>query len=463
MGILPHNKQFEVTSQVVIVGGGACGLTAALAATEQGAEVILLEQDHLCRGSSSMSLGAMCAAGTLEQQRHGVSDGAEQFHADIVSKTGGRADPVLARLVADASGSTLDWLNEVYDLGIVLDTAWRPAFGHSRARMHVTPGRTGQDLMDRLLASCSRAGVNIVNDAHVSAVYAEPGNRVTGVRFVRPDGGREDVGCGALVLATCGFGGNRRMIAEHIPGMRDARYFGWEGNQGDGIDWGVALGAGTGDMDAYQGLGLLAEPQGIDVNPRLLIEGGIQVDALGLRFSDELGDVSGQGARVISRPGGIAWVIYDQRIHDTCSGLPQYQALAQLGAIRTGATVAALAAVTGLPADALVTTFGKVESACRAGQPDDFGRRFSTPPLAPPYQALKVTGALFHTQGGLSVDHQARVVRPDGTPLPNLLAGGGAARSISGPGPSGYLPGAGLCMAITLGAVAGRTAALLQG
>lgn len=441
---------------VLVAGGGACGLVAALAAHDAGADVVVIERDPLPRGSTSMSLGALCAAGSMDQARHGIDDDAACFIADVMAKTHGTADPVITRIVAERSGSTLDWLAARYDVPLRLDPAWPPAFGHSRARMHVSPGRSGADLMDQLIAACDAAGITVLTEARLTALIAD-GDRVAGVRYIRPDGGIEDIGCDALILATCGFGGNHAMFARHVPAMAEARYFGWEGNRGDGILLGQAAGAAVGDMDAYQGLGLLADPQGIDVNPRFLIEGGIQVNRAGMRFSHELGDVSGQGTRVIAQADGLAWVIYDARIDASCADLPQYIALKAAGGVRSAATVQGLAERIGVDAPGLSATLAAVAS----GSADEFGRVFDTPPLAAPYFAIRVTGAVFHTQGGLLIDAEARVLRTDGKAFANLFAGGGAARGISGGGPSGYLPGAGLASAITLGRVAGDSAARL--
>ncbi len=464
MSILPvEAARFEAEAPLLIVGGGACGLTAALAASDAGVSLVVLEQAATCHGSSGMSLGALCAAGTAEQRRHGVEDDADAFLADILAKTRGQANPVAARLLAERSGPVVDWLAQAHDVVFAFDAGWRPAFGHTRPRLHATPERTGADMMARIAAACDRRGIDVLTQARVTALFADGAGRVAGVRLSRPDGGEEDIGCEALVLATCGFGGDAAMIAQHIPAMREARYFGWEGNRGDGIAWGEALGGALADMDAYQGLGLLAEPQGLDVNPKFLIQGGIQINALGERFSDELDDVSGQGARVIAQPGGISWVVYDQRIHEACADLHQYRALLELNARRSGDSAQALAAAIGVPAQALARTLRAVEEAAEGGEPDAFGRRFDTPPLSAPFHALRVGGALFHTQGGLVIDDEARVVRTDGSPLPNLFAGGGAAVGISGHGPSGYLPGAGLAAAVVLGAVAGRAAAQVAG
>ena len=459
MSVLPVDAaRIEAEAPVVIIGGGACGLVAALAATDAGASPLVLEQAATCHGSSGMSLGALCAAGTAEQRRHGVEDDAETFLADILTKTRGQANAVVARAVAERSGPVVDWLADAHDVVFAWDAGWRPAFGHSRARLHATPERTGADMMSRLSAACDRRDVAVMTSARVTALFADADGRVAGVRVRRPDGGGEDIGCGALVLASCGYGGAPDMIATHIPAMRDARYFGWEGNRGDAIVWGEMLGVQALDMDAYQGLGLLADPQGLDVNPKFLIQGGVQVNARGERFSDEVDDVSGQGARVISQPGAVSWVVYDERVHQACADLPQYRSLLELNARRSGPSASSLAEAIGVPAAALDATLAAAAFASATGDADTFGRRFDTQPLSPPYHAMRVTGALFHTQGGLAVDDHARVLRADGSRLPNLFAGGGAAVGISGRGPSGYLPGAGLSAAVTLGALAGRAA-----
>jgi fumarate reductase flavoprotein subunit len=419
----------------------------------------VIEQSAACLGSSSMSLGSACAAGTEEQRIAGVEDDAETYFADIMSKTKGSADPVVARTVAVHSGPTLDWLARAHDVVFALDRGWRPAFGHTRARMHATAQRSGADMMMRLSAACDRAGVDVLTNARASDFFVDEAGEVAGVKVLRPDGSAENIRCGALILATCGYGGNADLIARHIPSMRTARYFGWEGNQGTAVLLGEAIGARLEDMDAYQGLGLLAEPQGIDVNPRFLIEGGVQVNILGERFSNELDDVSGQGARVIAQPGAVSWLIYDERIHQSCEDLPQYRILMDLNARRSAPALDALAETLGVDKAPLLATLQEVEGLARRGGVDRFGRRFSAPPLEAPYHALKVTGALFHTLGGLAIDGEARVLRRDGRPFATLFAGGGAARGFSGSGPSGYLPGAGLCAALTLGALAGRSAA----
>ena len=445
---------------VIVAGAGAAGLTAALAARDAGAETWLLERDATPAGSTAMSQGAIAAAGTHAQAAAGIDDGADRFFDDIIAKTDGRTDPELARVVAREAGPTVDWLADRHGVPLGFDAKWQARYGHSVQRLHGPPGGSGEELIGALAAAAERAEVTLITEARLVAAFAGPDGRVAGVRVARPDGAVEDIGCDTLVLATCGFGANRAMIAEHIPSMAQARYHGHEGNDGLGIRLGQALGGGVADMGAYQGLGLLAEPHAVVIHPLVMIAGGALVNARGERFEDELVDVSGQGARVLAQPGGIAWVIGGAAALEAGLAVHENRVADELGAIRRADTVAGLAGATGCDPATLAATVQATNAAIDGAAPDAFGRDFGdVAPWAPPYFAVKVTGALFHTQGGLMVDGDARVLRADGTALPNLYAAGGTARSISGPGGTGYLPAAGLCMAVTLGRLAGAAAA----
>jgi fumarate reductase flavoprotein subunit len=163
---------------------------------------------------------------------------------------------------------------------------------------------------------------------------------------------------------------------------------------------------------------------------------------------------------VLEQPQGVAWVIFDESRHLTCldHSVEQRQ-LVEVGAIRRAGSWPELEQACGLPAGSLARENAAIDAARAAGRADHLGRSFAgLAPLTAPFCAVRVTGALFHTQGGLEIDQSAQVLRRDGRPLPNLYAGGGAARSISGAKVTGYLPAVGLCMAITLGAVAGAAA-----
>jgi fumarate reductase flavoprotein subunit len=250
------------------------------------------------------------------------------------------------------------------------------------------------------------------------------------------------------------------MVAKYIPEIVGATFFGHPGNKGDAIRWGLALGAAVRDIHAYQGHGGLAAGRGIPILWPVIVEGGFQVNVHGERFSDESLGYSEQAVNVVAQPGHVAWDIYDERLHRLMLEFDDYRDAVEARAIVSAPTVAELARQTGIDAAGLARTVTAVDAQVRAGAVDAWGRRFADrPPLAPPYYAVKVTGALFHTQGGLAVDSQGRVLREDGSALPNLYAGGGAARGVSGPSCWGYIAGNGLLTATTFGRLAGNAAA----
>ncbi len=451
--------RFEIEVPVAIVGGGSCGMTAALAAREAGADPVILERDPVPSGSTALSSGMVPAYGTRLQRDKGIDDSFEIMTADIQNKARGEADPALVEAVCRASGPAIDWLTEFHNVELTLVEGFLFP-GHIRLRMHAPPSRSGVDLINGLIRAAERAEIVIMAGARVADLYAHGDGRVRGVRIERPDGRGEAIGCGALVLACSGFGGNRDMVRRHLPEMAQATYFGHEGNQGDAIVWGRALGADMRHLRAYQGHGSVAHPHGILISCALMTEGGIQVNSAGLRFSNEHEGYSEQARRVLAQPGGIAWNIFDDRLFKLGQDFNDFRQAAAMGAIRTADSGEALAAIIGVRADGLAKTLAETKHLAAGMGQDALGRDFTTKPaLEPPYHAVKVTGSLFHTQGGLVVDGDARVLRGDGSRLPNLFAGGGAACGVSGPRDWGYLSGNGLLTAVTLGRLAGTTAA----
>uniref|UniRef100_UPI0035CA8027 FAD-dependent oxidoreductase n=1 Tax=uncultured Sphingomonas sp. TaxID=158754 RepID=UPI0035CA8027 len=445
---------------LVIVGAGGTGLCAALAAADAGIEVLVIERDSTPLGSTAMSTGLIPAAGTPEQAAAGIVDDPALFAADILAKTKGATDAGIARRLADESAETIAWLRDTH--GVPLDLIGGFLYpGHSVQRMYGTPNRTGGELMAALEAAAVRAGVMILSDARVTELSAI-GNRVTGVTIERPDGAIERIGCDALILACSGFGGNADLVARWIPEMAEAVYHGHPGNTGDAVRWGAALGAGMADMSAYQGHGGLAAGHGVPILWPLIMEGGFQVNCDGLRFSNEATGYSEQAARVNAQPGHVAWSIFDARLHRLMLDFDDYRDALRAGAVVDAPTVEELARVAKLPEAALAATIAAVAGFVGGTATDPFGRDFTgKAPLAEHYYAAKVTGALFHTQGGLIVDGDARVLDSAGVALPNLFAGGGAARGVSGGGADGYMAGNGLLTATTFGKLSGRAAAIL--
>ena len=449
---------FDVEIPVVIVGAGAAGLVAALSAREAGQEVLVLERDAVPRGSTALSAGLIPAAGTHWQREAGIADDPGLFGRDILAKAKGEPDPGLVETVTRAIGPAVEWLADRHGLPFSLIEDFRYP-GHSVCRMHGLPSRSGGELVDRLREAVAEAGIDILCDAHVTGLFAQPDGTIAGVVVGRPDGSQERIGCGALILACNGYGGNKDLVLRHIPELSTALYFGHEGNQGDALLWGQALGAATRHLSGHQGHGSVAHPHGILITWATITEGGVQVNLDGERFSNESKGYSEQAAVVLRQPEGLAWTVFDARIAGIARQFEDFRQAEAHGAVLTAATVDDLARQMGVPADTLAGALQEVDSLKQAGATDRFGRVFAgSPSLQPPYHAVKVTGALFHTQGGLVVDGSARVMREDGRPLPNLYAAGGAACGVSGSKAEGYLSGNGLLSAVALGRIAGRAA-----
>ncbi|MBS9721993.1 FAD-dependent oxidoreductase [Tianweitania sp. BSSL-BM11] len=455
----PEGVTFEFEVPVVVVGAGACGLVAALAAHDAGQAVMILERDENPTGSTSLSAGLIPAPCTRLQREAGIEDSPELFAADIVAKTHDRTPHDQALVAAQAAGPMIDWLMDTHGVELELVTGFLYP-GHSRMRMHGPKSRTGADLEQALLAAVSNAGIDLITGASVEDIYADASGRVVGVRCRRSDGATEDLGCKALVLASCGFAGDPQMVRQYIPEIADAECCGHLSNTGDAVKWGTALGAATADMAGYQGHGSVAHPHSLPLTWAVITKGGILLNTAGERFSNEMRGYSEHGAEVAAQPDHVAWDIFGASGHEAAEGFYDYREIRKLGAVKTANTLGELAEATGLPLASIKAEFDAIEEAAREGKPDRFGRVFvEADLLKPPFYAVKVNGALFHTQGGLVIDAQARVLRSSGEPLPNLFAGGGAARGVSGDSNYGYLSGNGLLSATTFGRLAGMSAA----
>jgi fumarate reductase flavoprotein subunit len=453
--VRPANElQADDHTSVVIVGAGACGLTAALALSRLGVECVVLERDAFAAGSTALSSGFIPAPCTRAQVAQGIRDNVGLFIQDIQAKAHGQAAPHLVQAYASHIGPALDALEEHHGLSWqVLDNFLYP--GHSAHRMHAVPEKTGAGLMSRLQSAADAAGVVLLTQAQVTELWADDGQHIHGVGFVRPGGEIERLRCDAVVLACNGFGGASAMVRSLLPEMSEATYAGHAGNDGSAIVWGEQLGARSVDLGAYQGHGSWAVPQGALISWALMMEGGVQINALGQRFHDETQGYSEAAVHVLAQPGGVAWNVFDDALLAFAQEFPDFVTAQDAGAVRHASDDKALAQLIGCPLETLQTTLDSIQPGT-----DPATRRAFKRALQAPFHAVKVTGALFHTQGGLDIDAQARVLRQDGTHLPNLLAAGGAARGVSGGAVWGYLSGNGLLSAIAGGHMAAHTVAV---
>lgn len=429
---------------VAVVGAGACGLTAAIALADAGVDCVVLERDAAPGGSTALSSGFVPAGGTRIQRIQGIDDSPGEFAQDILDKTRHTAAAHLVRAYTEAVPRALDRLGE-HGLDFeVLDGFLYP--GHRVRRMHSLPQRTGAALVGALASVATRQGTDLLTQARVTQLWADEAGQCIGLGYERPDGQVEHLACSALLLACNGYGGNPDMVRELLPQMRDAIFAGHAGNDGSAIAWGRALGAGLADLGGYQGHGSWVVPQGALMTWAVMMEGGMQLNAHGRRFHDERQGYSEAAVDVLAQPGGHVWNVFDERLLALAMQFPDFRDAQAAGALRRADTRDALARIIGCPADGLDPALDR---------------------MAPPYYAVRVTGALFHTQGGLDIDAQCRVRRAqrnqgdqgkqaDASPavFPNLWAAGGAARGVSGNAVWGYLSGNGLLSAVAGGWIA---------
>lgn len=458
MTIERDNGTWSFETDIVIVGGGGCGLSAAVVAGQLGAEVLVLEKQDRPLSNTQRSYGMIPAGGTRLQAAAGVHEIPEDFVKDILNKNHHQGDYDTTLHIAETIVDVVHWL--IDDVGAELhfvDDFTYP--GHSRHRMHAPPNRSGAELYEALRNKLhTMNNVDVVKDAPVSNLIADDDGTVLGVVVERGQS-TERVKAKKVILASNGFAGNEAMLKQYIPAMENALYLGGEGNTGEGIVWGMELGAATAYMDAYQAHGSVAIPYNILITYAMVSEGGIQVNLKGERFGNEQQGYSERALEVLEQPDGIAWMIYPERLHQLGLTFEEYRNAHEAGAIKKAETMQDLASKISIDDTALNETLASY-NAVAGGQAEDPLGRTNAIRIDPPYYAVKVTGALFHTQGGLKVDTHARVLKEDGSLIPNLYAGGGTAAGVSGHGAAGYLSGNGLLTALGYGYLAGKHAAM---
>lgn len=442
---------------VLVIGAGACGLAAAIAAHDAGASVAIVEKRDRPGGNSSLSTGSVPAANSRFQREAGIVDDPATMVADLMRIARETDDLDLVRRMAEVSAETVEWLVDTVGARLVLITAYKH-IGHSIQRLHAPASRRGQDLVDDLLAAIESRGIPLAVGNSVQDLIVEDGAVV---------GAMADAGDGPFalrarktILAVNGFAADAALVRQYCPEIAGAQYFGAQGSHGEAIRWGISLGAELANMGAYQGYAAVAYPHGSLLSWTTIEKGGMLVGADAKRFGDESLGYSGF-ARVVLEQGEYAFAVFDQKIFEIAAQEEEFMELVRYGGVKQAADIAALAALLELDGAELARQVEAFNQAAREEIADPFGRKdFGLGALTGPFYGCRVVPGLFHTQGGLKVDRDARVLGKNGAPIPGLFAGGGAAAGISGKaGALGYASGNGLLTATALGRLAGLAAA----
>lgn len=446
---------WDVETDIVVCGGGACGLSAGLSASEDSDRTVtILEKNDETGGNMRLAAGSIPAAGTRLQKEAGIEDTPEQMALEILEKCDYEADEELVHHLCEESADLVHWLIDKWNVNLSLVTDYL----HPRKtqyRIHSHPNRKGAYLADSLREAVDgQDNIELLTNTPVKRVVRDGGD-VVGV--VAGKNRLEAIKAEKVILATDGFGGNKQMISEHIDNkIADLPYGGSSTNTGDGVRFGSALGAATSNMGAWQGYAAWME-NGRWLNYAHMMHGAIIVNQDGERFGDESKGYSAFVSDLLDQPDQTAYAITDQ---DKCDLIDEH-----FGDFETerqyyqqGETVAELAENLGLDPDPTSQTVSTYNQAVQEDVEDPFDRTERLDTLTPPFYGVKIKPAIFHTQGGLVINTNTQVERPDGSTIGNLYAGGGNAVGISGTNNHGYSSGNGLLTALGFGRIAGRHA-----
>ena len=465
-----------VDADVVVVGAGGAGMTAAITAAAEGKSVVILESQSMVGGNSVRATGGMNAGKTVYQDENEFGESAgvektlktaaekyadnetitalaktvsEQWAAYQANPTGyfdsvelmeldtmiggkGINDPELVETLCANSADAIDWLDEH---GITLHNV--SSFGGASVKRIHRPvnaeGKTvsvGSYMIPLLQENCEKAGVKMMLDTTATEILTDANGAAVGVKATGASGETVTVNAKAVVLATGGFGANLDMVVKYKPELKGFMTTNAPGIQGQGIEMAEAIGAATVDMDQIQ-----IHPT-VEANTAALIteglrgDGAILINEEGQRFIDEVGTRDVVSAAEIAQTGSYSWLVVDQAMVDASSVIQGY---IKKGYTVTGSTYEELGKAMGVDAAAFAETMEKWNGYVEAKNDPDFGRTsFANPLNTAPYYAVKVTAGVHHTMGGLKINANTEVLNEKGEVIPGLFAAGEVTGGVHG-------------------------------
>ena len=465
-----------VEADVVVVGAGGAGMTAAITAAAEGKSVVILESQSMVGGNSVRATGGMNAGKTVYQDENEFGESAgvektlktaaekyadnetitalaktvsEQWAAYQANPTGyfdsvelmeldtmiggkGINDPELVETLCANSADAIDWLDEH---GITLHNV--SSFGGASVKRIHRPvnaeGKTvsvGSYMIPLLQENCEKAGVKMMLDTTATEILTDANGAAVGVKATGASGETVTVNAKAVVLASGGFGANLDMVVKYKPELKGFMTTNAPGIQGQGIEMAQAIGAATVDMDQIQ-----IHPT-VEANTAALIteglrgDGAILINEEGQRFIDEVGTRDVVSAAEIAQTGSYSWLVVDQAMADASSVIQGY---IKKGYTVTGATYEELGKAMGVDAAAFAETMEKWNGYVEAKNDPDFGRTsFANPLNTAPYYAVKVTAGVHHTMGGLKINANTEVLNEKGEVIPGLFAAGEVTGGVHG-------------------------------
>ena len=488
-------------ADVVIVGAGGAGMTAAITAADAGATVVVLEREPAVGGNSVKSTGGMNAAKTADQDENefgeeagvektlataaekwadneaitalaatvqeqwdaykanpeGYFDSVELFALDTLIGGKGINDPELVSTLVNGSADAIEWLRtQGIDLTDVASFG-----GASVKRIHRPVDENGKTVsvgaytVPLLEKACeARENILLLTDTTADAILTDDDGCAVGVSATGKTGNKVTVNAKAVVLATGGFGANLDMVVKYAPQLEGFMTTNAAGIQGQGILMAEALGAATVDMDQIQIHPTVQADTASLITEGLRGDGAILVNANGERFIDEVGTRDVVSAAEIEQPGSFSWLVVDQKMVDASTVIQGY---IKKGFMLSGETYEELAGALEIPADAFAATMDTWNGYVAEKNDPDFGRTSFAQPLdTAPFYAVKVTAGIHHTMGGLKIDPETHVLNTSGEAINGLYAAGEVTGGVHG---GNRLGGNAVADFVVFGRIAGEQAA----
>jgi fumarate reductase flavoprotein subunit len=446
----------QAITDVVVIGSGGAGLSAAITAHDLGAKVILLEKQPLTGGNTMLAAGGLNAADTSFQRALGIKDSVALMMADTMAGGQYLNDPALVHVLAASSSRSVDWLTS---LGVDLADVGKLA-GSSVNRAHRPRGGSaiGAHLIGVLRQQAAQRQIDVRVNSKVVKIVEDHRGRIVGVQVLGKHRGLYAIAAKAVVLAAGGFSANPERVAFYRPEFAGMTTSNQPGATGDGIDLGVAVDGQLVDMAQIQIHPTLAAGSRILITEAVRGNAGILVNREGLRFVNEMTTRAMVSAAVLGQTGQTAFLVFDQW---TRQGLAQTEGYFELGLAREGSALEALASTLGLPPADLAATVSRYNQAYLAAADHvdpEFQRLIPHPLDTPPFYAIEVRPGVHYTMGGLKIDTRAQVIGTDDARIPGLFAAGEVTGGVHG---ADRLGGNSVSETITFGRIAARNAAIL--
>lgn len=452
MGIQQDEVTYSDTScDIVVIGAGGAGLSAATQAASMGAHVIVLEKQGIIGGNTNYSSGGLNAAETSVQKKLGIVDSKKSHYDDTMNGGHFLNDPSLVETLVNRAADAVDWLIGLgADLGNVGQLA-----GSSQKRTHRPDGGAaiGPHLMAVLNKATQTENISIRTRNTVTALTEQNG-KVTGVK-VSTSNGPYTIQAKAVIIATGGFGANFSMIAQYRPEFKDFNTSNHHGATGDAFEWVSSLDVPLIQMDQIQ-----IHPTG-EIDSHLLISeavrgnGAILVNHEGERFVNEMLTRDKLSEAILTQSGQSAFLVFDQNVRESLAAIENY---AQQGLLTAAESTSGLAQAINIPVSVFEETMNKYRTYQTTGEDVEFGRNANEMPRAlnqAPYYAIEIEPVLHHTMGGIKINSKAEVINQNGDPVPGLYAAGEVTGGIHG---GNRLGGNAVTDIVVFGQIAGTSA-----